>query len=406
MGVNQNSAQGTSSTLSKLSRFIFTNLKHFFGTLILLSLIVLSVAIYFGADIDYGDNMYAYKLGDEGPHIFYEGEQLVARHIRGERDKGFYVEEKSFPANAVFTSTVQFPLDASKFNVTVNPVIEIPPNIYDDGQPILAISDIESAYKTLRDFLLAHKVVDQQLNWTFGKGHLVLLGDFVDRDASATQTLWLIYRLEQLARAQGGTVHYILGNHEIKSLQGNYQSAAKKYLNVAAILGKQQYQLFDDQAFLGRWLASKNTAELINGHLFVHGGIHPKLTSMKLTLQALNQIVRDQYRKPYFPTPAPTANDILLSTRYGPSWNRGYFEDDLTQAEVNAGLEKFKAKAVVVGHTPQWKIKTLFDRKVIAINVKHPRDYRGSIPPRSSEALLIESENYFRLLADGSKEVL
>lgn len=389
-----------------VGRLILTNLKHFFFTLTLLVLIALSVAIYFGVDIDYGDNMYAYKIGDEGPHIFYEGEHMVTRHIRGERDKGFYLEEKTFPSNAAFTTTVQFPLDDSKFDVNVNPTITIPAHTYDDGQQILAISDVESAYKTLRDFLIANKVVDQQLNWTFGKGHLVLLGDFVDRDSSTTQTLWFIYKLEQLARAQGGTVHYIIGNHEIKSLQGNYQSAAKKYLNVAALLGKQQYELFNDDAFLGRWLANKNTAELINGHLFVHGGIHPKIAKMDIDLQEINQFVRDHYRKAYFPSTTPTSNDILISTRQGIAWYRGYFEDDLTQAEVNAGLNKFKAKAVVVGHTPQWKVKTLFERKVFAINVKHPRDYRGSIPPRSSEGLLIEGEKYYRLLSDGEKKAL
>lgn len=387
-------------------RFLLTNLKHFFGTLILLSLIVLGVAIYFGADIDYGDNMMAYKVGDEGPHIFFEGEHLVARHIRGNRDQGFYVEEKSFPAQTPLTSTVHFPLDASQFSITLNPEIITPATSYDDDEPIFAISDIESAYKTLRDFLLAHQIVDQDLNWTFGRGHLVLLGDFVDRDASTTQTLWFIYRLEQLARAQGGTVHYILGNHEIKSLQGNYQSAAKKYLNVAAILGKQQYELFDNHAFLGRWLASKNTAELINAHLFVHGGIHPKLAAMSLNLEELNQFVRAHYRKSYFPKPSPAENDILISTQQGPSWYRGYFEGNLSQTEVDAGLAKFKAQAVVVGHTPQWKINTLFNRKVIAINVKHPRDYRGSFPPRSSEALLIQGSSYYRLLSDGEKQAL
>lgn len=201
-------------------------------------------------------------------------------------------------------------------------------------------------------------------------------------------------------------MHYILGNHEIKNLQGNYQSAAKKYLNVAAILGKQQYELFNDQAYLGRWLASKNTAELINGHLFVHGGIHPKVADMKFTLQELNQVVRANYRKPYFPKPAPSAKQVLISTQEGPSWYRGYFEGDLSQNEVEAGLAAFNAKAVVVGHTPQWKIKTLFQRKVFAINVKHPRDYRGSIPPRSSEALLIQDQNYYRLLSSGALDRL
>ena len=101
-----------------------------------------------------------------------------------------------------------------------------------------------------------------------------------DRGPSTTQVLWLIYQLEQAARAQGGTVHYILGNHEIKNLQGNFQAADKKYQFVATVLGKQQIDLYGEKSLLGRWLASKNSAELINGHLFVHGGLHPKLASL------------------------------------------------------------------------------------------------------------------------------
>ena len=78
------------------------------------------------------------------------------------------------------------------------------------------------------------------LNWTFGNGHLVLVGDFVDRGFSTTQVLWFIYKLEQEAEKQGGYVHYILGNHELKNMQGNYESASLKYFHVAAILEKQQ----------------------------------------------------------------------------------------------------------------------------------------------------------------------
>lgn len=97
--------------------------------------------------------------------------------------------------------------------------------VYDDGQPILAVSDVETNYRSFRDLLIQHRVMGRELRWTFGRGHLVLLGDFVDRGASTTQVLWLIYKLEQAALAQGGRMHFILGNHEIKNLQGNFQAA-------------------------------------------------------------------------------------------------------------------------------------------------------------------------------------
>ena len=73
---------------------------------------------------------------------------------------------------------------------------------------------------------------------------------------------------------------------------------------------------------------------------------------------------------------------------------------------MEKGLDKFGAKAVVVGHTLQWSVKKLYQGKVFAIDVKHPKDYRSSFPPVSSEGLLIEAENYYRLLDDGTKELL
>jgi hypothetical protein len=69
-------------------------------------------------------------------------------------------------------------------------------------------------------------------------------------------------------------------------------------------------------------------------------------------------------------------------------------------------LQKFAAKAVVVGHTPQWRVKTLYQNNVLALGVRHARDYRGSILPRSSEGLLIKQGQYFRLTEDGQQQQL
>lgn len=396
-------------------QLLWTNLKHFFATSLLLLCVALVLAVLFSIDIDYGDDRRAHKVGGEGPHVFFAGDQMQLQFIRGDGETGFYLAQQSLPVSAKAHTQVYFPLEDNQFSLTINGSSAdrrpdgsfIPPPLrYQDGEAILAISDIESAYKTLRDMLQTHQVIDQELNWTFGKGHLVLLGDMTDRGPSTTQVLWLIYQLEQAARAQGGTVHYILGNHEIKNLQGNLQAADKKYHFVATVLGRLPYELFGDNSLLGRWLASKNTAELINGHLFVHGGLHPKLATLNYSLEQLNDIVRAHYRTAYFPTPNAGDSEYLLSTRYGPSWYRGYFDGDLTQAEVEHTLASFDAKAVVVGHTPQRRVHALFDGKVLAINVRQPRDYRGSIPPRSSEALLIRDGQYFRLQQDGSAAAL
>ena len=289
-------------------------------------------------------------------------------------------------------------MDNSDFDVELNPDFEVPKSIYNDNEAILAISDLESGYKTFRDYLINNRVIDSDLNWTFGKGHLVLVGDFVDRGKSTNQVLWFIYKLEQEAKKQGGNVHFIIGNHELYNMQGNYKSASFKYYAVANILGKQHHHLYDDNSFIGRWMASKNTIEMINGTLFTHGGLHPDIINYDVTLDQINQINRENYRIPFYPKPNDTVDQLILSNRKGICWYRGYFKDDLSQEQVEQGIKKFNAQAIVVGHTIQWTVKSLYNGKVFAIDVKHPKDYIANWPKKKSEGLLIKDGKYTRLL--------
>ena len=385
---------------------IKTNLKHFFITFFILFIMIVTFGIYHGAEANLDEDKLAFKLDKEGPHIFFEDDKMVVNYVRGGKPEGFYNDQSIHSIEHQVAVKAHFPLDQEDINFTVSSVINTPEVSYEDENPILAISDIESGYKAFRDFLIAHGVIDEQLNWQFGKGHLVLVGDAVDRGNSVPQVLWFIYKLEQEAKRHGGNVHYIIGNHEIKNLQGNFYSASEKYLYVASIVGKTQLDLYGENSLLGRWLASKNSIERINGNLFVHGGIHPKLSEFDYTLEQINQIVRSNYRKPYFTKRERGDEEFLVSSKTGPAWYRGYFKDDLSQEDVEKGLAKFDAKSVVVGHTLQWSVQKLYQGKVFAIDVKHPNDYRVSFPVRSSEGLLIEGDDYYRLLDDGSKELL
>ena len=384
-------------------KLILTNLKHFFITLTILTAIAIGVAVKFGVDIDYGDNDLAYKAGDEGPHIFYERDQYVVNYIRGDSTSGFHIEELRYEFEEQSRARVYFPLEDNSFEFDIDNNIRTPDLLYQDDEPIVAMSDLESGFSTFRDFLIANKVIDSELNWIFGKGHLALVGDFVDRGFSTTQILWFIYKMEQDAEVHGGHVHFILGNHEIKNLQGNFQKAAFKYFYIASILGKQQFDLYGPDALLGRWMASKNVIEKINGHLFVHGGLHPDIANTELSLQAANDIVRGNYRQAYFRKTSGGVEDLLTSTRTGLAWYRGFFESGASEDSVQRVLDHFDAAAIVVGHQPQSRVRSLYAGNVMAINVKHPHDYRGSFPERRSEGLLITNGQYFRLLDDGTQ---
>lgn len=384
---------------------ILTNLKHFAVTFLLLLTALVCFGLFIGADAHVFEDKLAYQLDGE-VHVFYQDDQTVALRIKGNNDSGFYVEQQLLSAAGNHSLVVPFPADSSSFTLEIHQDIQTPDAIYNDGEPIVALSDIESGFAAFRQFLVSHGIADQQLNWTFGKGHLVLAGDFVDRGASTTQVLWAIYKLEQSAKQYGGKVHFVMGNHEIKNLQGNFQAANEKYFYIAGMLGKQQYQLFDDHALLGRWLASKNVLEVINGVAFVHGGLHPDIAKYQLSVADINQIVRSGYRTLYYTPTTITAESFLRSSTTGPAWYRGYFKDDLTQQEVEQALTAVQAKAVVVGHTLQGEVKALYNHKVFAIDVRHPKDYLSSFPFRNSEGLLIKDGRYFRLSEDGSSEAL
>jgi hypothetical protein len=389
-------------------RRIFRYLKHILLTILTGVILFAIIGLLTGNSLKHSRNDLTDNWNNEGPFVFYGNDSLLSiNYVIGDRDNGFEVEEMTSKADSLMKLKCYYSLDSTSFSFIANSNFEIPKSTYSDSQKILAISDIESNYGAFRNFLINSKVIDQELNWTFGKNHLVLVGDFIDRSYFTTQILWFIYKLEQDAKSKGGNVHYILGNHEIMNMQGDHRYAKLKYNHVASILGKKQFEFYGKNSFIGRWLESKNTIELINGNLFVHGGISPELEKIELKINELNQLIRDNYYKPYFPQKNGSKNqELLTSTKTSPYWYRGYFKGELQQEEVEKGLDKFNAKTVIVGHTVQSKVNRTYNGKVIGIDVKHPQDNYEYFPKRESEGLMIENGKYFRVFANGEVKEL
>ena len=112
----------------------------------------------------------------------------------------------------------------SLFNVKLKNKISPPPSKYNSSsEKIFVVSDIEGNFSFFERLLKSNRIIDDNFNWIFGKNHLVLLGDYFDRGTQVFESLWLIYKLEDDAEKQGGKVHFILGNHDIMNLEGDYR---------------------------------------------------------------------------------------------------------------------------------------------------------------------------------------
>lgn len=382
-------------------------LKHLFLTLAVLLPCLILFGLSIGATMNYGTHEHFQDWNNDGPYVFYDTDSTLSiNYVQGNRDDGFGLKTDIHRLSQLPTVNCYHPYDSSNFEIPLRQNFSVPPAVYEDDHPIIAVSDIEGNYLAFRNFLILNKVIDDGLNWTFGNGHLVLVGDFVDRGAYVTQVLWFIHYLEQTAKAQGGQVHYIIGNHELKAMHGNTGSASEKYLHIASMLNRQQHELTGPESYIGRWLASKNAMERINGHLFVHGGLHPDLAQSELTIQEINTIIRSSYRQAYFPRSDGDGDRLLLSGRTGICWYRGYFKEDLDEEDVMASLAKFGATDVIVGHTLQYRVKQYFSGKVIAIDVKHPSDHEMKWPHGKSEGLLIEKGHFYRLKKNGRRKQL
>jgi hypothetical protein len=265
------------------------------------------------------------------------------------------------------------------------------------GKPkkMLILSDIEGQFGAFRKLLQGNGVIDSNYQWTFGNGHLVLIGDFVDRGDMVTEVLWLIYSLESQALAAGGKVHYVLGNHEVMNMNGELDYVHPRYMEHARMLQLPYIHLFGKQSEIGRWMGSKNVAERVGNILFTHGGMSAYINIMELPLKDLNDSCRLYYNDTAYNYPSPHTQ--ILFSDMGPFWYRGYYTGQrATQAQVDSTLRLYDARYITTGHTViARQIVTLYEGKVINTDLQHAKGI--------TEALLVEGNKMQRVNIAGDR---
>lgn len=249
---------------------------------------------------------------------------------------------------------------------------------FDDVDRVVAISDIHGAYDAMVETLKHASVLAEDLSWSGGKTHLVIVGDILDRGPQSRAAMDLLMRLEGEAEAAGGMVHVLIGNHESMILTGDLRYVSKaeyaafaddedsderaRWLTAyARQRGSSANSLrtkFDDKfppgyfamrrAFradgrYGEWLLQKNIIGVINGTAFVHGGLSPDIA--RIGLAGVNEGLQKELVEYVKVLGTLTDAEVLLPTdshydyvarleNYMPSFN----EDKNVLQAIKAGI--------------------------------------------------------------------
>lgn len=87
-----------------------------------------------------------------------------------------------------------------------------------DEPRVLAIGDIHGSLDGLTEILRETGLADADDRWSGGRTLLVQTGDFTDRGDDVRAVMELLMELQKGARAAGGEVKVLLGNHELLNL--------------------------------------------------------------------------------------------------------------------------------------------------------------------------------------------
>ena len=351
------------------------------------------------------------------------------------------------------------------------------------GLRLIAVGDIHGAHDAFRELLRHAGLIDDHARWTGGQTSLVQTGDFLDRGRDVRAVMDLLMQMEGSAPETGGRVAVLLGNHEVMNVMANVRDATPEIFatfasNTATArqeMAYQEYAAYVDarstslgrpvpdrktraawieshpigfveyvealgpEGSYGQWLRSKPVAVVVDGTVFLHGGLsgeHDAASVNEMNDRAAGEIARfDRHRAhligrrvvlefstfqeiltavnlelqawltrlfpgPPVPRQSPPALtpedrahlevmfDIEALAEWsvidenGPLWSRDFsrWSDQEGAAMVPMLLKRFGVDRAVVGHTvtPSRRIEARFDDRVFLIDTGMLSDvYQG-----------------------------
>ena len=331
----------------------------------------------------------------DGPHIIYNNDSLIIKYYNSGVVSTYKVEQN------IKTKFQGFSKD-STITYTIPNQFLIQKDKYPDTEKLFVVSDIHGQYNIFKKLLQNSGIIDNNNNWIWGNGHLVVLGDVFDRGDMVHESLWLLYNLEQQAADVGGVIHFLLGNHEVMVIQNDLRYVHNNYITIADSFSVTVPNMYGINTFWGRWLRSKNFLTQIGSILFVHGGIHPELASLYDSITEINNIMIEN-----IDTPRETIKEnpalSLLFRGSGPIWYRGFFTPDsmpdVSDKELTDIMKHFSVEKIIVGHTTADHLYTSHNNRILCVDGGIKEGIRG-------EGLLIQNGTYYIVDTNGRLDLI
>lgn len=292
-------------------------------------------------------------------------------------------------------------------------------NITRNTSRIIAIGDIHGDMDLMLDLLKIANVIEEtsktfsdcniiELNykgniddkkyfkWIGNDTVIVQVGDQVDRcrplndfktcenpeitfedEASDIEILLFFTKLNDIAEKFGGAVYSLLGNHELMNCYGDVRYVS--YLNLEQVKNKNgRIDIFKRGGYLSRFLAyTRLSVIIINGYLFVHGGILGDKKKSNNYFESINEVIKkwliindDEQLK--IDLQKNIKNKILKNYFYDGHINKFIFDtnspfitrklgnikpnvsiDNIECSDIKQLIHKFNLKGIIIGHTPQ-----------------------------------------------------
>ena len=371
-----------------------------------ISLCMVCLSILFGGQAFAHDK---HHLSADGPYIIYRPDGSV--RVVSVSVEGIVTDTIITPHSSLLTPLSShlstFPVTSHdgkhRFTVSLHR-FERPEWKCQQTGKIFVMSDPHGDLDCMVSLLRGNGVIDSSYRWSYGNNRLVVIGDVMDRGKDAIQILWLIYKLEHEAAQAGGSVDFLLGNHEPMVLMNDLRYTKEKYKLLAERLCMEYPQLLSRSTELGYWLSTRNTMQVIGRNLFVHAGISGKLLERDLSIPTVNaQMSHGLYlNKAQRRAESPLTYFLFGSS--GPIWYRGMVLGEpkynpITADTLQMVLRRYDVDRVIVGHTIFDDISTFHSKRVIAVNVDNQKNRKH----RRGRAILIEDDRIFIIYDDGKR---
>ncbi len=264
---------------------------------------------------------------------------------------------------------------------------------------VVAIGDIHGDPDALLAILVEMNLIGPDGKWVGGDAHLVFTGDLVGRGADSSTVYRIVLSLAEQAKASGGMVHALVGNHDYMVQEGDmryipladaatYKEMKKNKTEMDLTKGNFPFMKREQRAVvaahtgetpLGRWNSPRNAIIQIGDVMYVHGGFERWMMGadpgrVNATLRGWVDFLHNAGGYP--------GNDYLwVHGEKGPLWTRELNDGKFPNSTFAKILRDNGATKAVVAHNPtrSREIETRYGGKLLRIDTGISQYYGGKL---------------------------